>query len=161
VKLPHSILLIFSPTRPSKYEDGWILGPNDELLLWVPPANRSGLLDPFPRSRVMGLTHITELDFSNFKCGTEWMQCREPIEDGSRDLRLGRRSEEFKEVHLASVEGRFLTSLDNRNGTTERSGLGWAGRYPQHHTLLPELDFLRERARHAAPRAPAIRKHRA
>ena len=61
-------------------QDGWILGPNDELLLWVPPVNRSGLLDPFPTSRVMGPTHITELDFSNFKCGTEWMQCREPIE---------------------------------------------------------------------------------
>ena len=58
--------------------DGWILGPNEELLLWVPPVSRSGLLDPFPRSRVMGLTHTTELDFSNFKCGTEWMQCREP-----------------------------------------------------------------------------------
>ena len=61
-------------------QDGWILGPNDELILWVPPANRLGLLDPFPRRRVMGLTHITELDFSNFKCGTEWMQCREPTE---------------------------------------------------------------------------------
>ena len=59
-------------------QDGWIIGPNDELLLWVPPANRSGLLHQ--RIRVLGLTHITELDFSNFKCGTEWMQCREPIE---------------------------------------------------------------------------------
>ena len=68
------------PYPTFKIQDGWILGPNDELLLWVPPANRPGLLDPFPRSRVMGPTHITELDFSNFKCWMEWMQCREPIE---------------------------------------------------------------------------------
>ena len=66
------------PHPTFKIRDGWILGPNDEPLLWVPPANQSGLLNP--TSRVMGLTHITELDFSNFKCGTEWMQCREPIE---------------------------------------------------------------------------------
>ena len=59
-------------------QDGWVLGPNDEPLLWVPLANRSGLLNQ--RSRVLGFTHITELDFSNFKCGTEWMQCRESIE---------------------------------------------------------------------------------
>ena len=26
--------------------DGWILGPDDELLLWVPPANRTDLLTP-------------------------------------------------------------------------------------------------------------------
>ena len=66
------------PYSTFNIQDGWILGPNDELLLWVSPADRSALLDP--RSRVIGLTHITELDFSNFKCGTEWMQCREPIE---------------------------------------------------------------------------------
>ena len=32
--------------------DGSILGPEDELLLWVPPANRSDLLTPSSRSRI-------------------------------------------------------------------------------------------------------------
>ena len=82
---PHSDIAAQYPPHLFPYptfniQDGWILGPNDELLLWVPPANRLGLLDPFPRSRVLGHPLITELDFSNFKCGAEWMQCREPIE---------------------------------------------------------------------------------
>jgi WD40 repeat protein len=68
------------PKKTFEMRDGWILGPDKELLLWVPPVNRSGLVYPSSRSRVMGVTHITELDFSNFKCGTEWTQCREPME---------------------------------------------------------------------------------
>jgi hypothetical protein len=68
------------PNQTFTIRDGWILGPDDELLLWVPPANRSDLLTPSSRSRIMGVAHPTELDFSNFKCGMEWMQCREPID---------------------------------------------------------------------------------
>ena len=34
------------PNQTFKIHDGWILGPNDELLLWVPPANRCILLTP-------------------------------------------------------------------------------------------------------------------
>jgi WD40 repeat protein len=63
------------PNQTFTIRDGWILGPNDELLLWVPPAHRSDLLTPSSKSHIMGVTHPTELDFSNFKCGTEWMQC--------------------------------------------------------------------------------------
>lgn len=29
--------------QSSKLEDGWILGPNSELLFWVPPVVRAGL----------------------------------------------------------------------------------------------------------------------
>ena len=60
--------------------DGWILGPNGELLLWVPPMNRTDLLHPHSRSRILGVPSPTELDFSNFKCGTEWTQCWEPAD---------------------------------------------------------------------------------
>ena len=66
------------PDQTFTIHDSWILGPHDELLLWVPPANRSILLTPSSRSRTMGVAHPTELDFKNFKCGMEWMQCREP-----------------------------------------------------------------------------------
>ena len=68
------------PNQTFTTPDGWILGPNDELLLWVPPANRSDLLTPSSRSRIMGVANPTKLDFSNFKCGMEWMQCRGPID---------------------------------------------------------------------------------
>ena len=88
----HGVILYSHPDATAQYpshlfpnqtftiRDGWILGPNDELLLWVPPANRSDLLTPSSRSRIMGVAHPTELDFSNFKCGMEWMRCREPID---------------------------------------------------------------------------------
>ena len=67
------------PDQTFTIRNGWILGPDDELLLWVPPANCSDLLTPSSRSRIMGVAHPTELDFSNFKCGMEWIQCREPV----------------------------------------------------------------------------------
>ena len=54
--------------------------PDGELLLWVPPANRTDLLSPSSRSRILGVPSPTELDFSDFKCGTEWTHCREPID---------------------------------------------------------------------------------
>ena len=68
------------PNPKFTIHDGWILGPEDELLLWVPSANRTNLLTPSSKSRIMGVPHPTELDFSNFKCGMEWMQCRGHID---------------------------------------------------------------------------------
>ena len=68
------------PHQTFEIRRGWILGPNKELILWVPPANRTDLLSPNSRSRILGVAHPTELDFSNFKCGTEWAQCHEPID---------------------------------------------------------------------------------
>jgi len=65
------------PSHTFDMQDGWILGPNKELLLWVPGINRSNLYTP-SRSHILGVPP-TELDFSNFKCGTEWTQCRESI----------------------------------------------------------------------------------
>ena len=67
------------PSQTFKMRDGWILGPNDELLLWVPSSNRTGLVHPPWYCWQIG-AHITELDFRNFKCGTEWAQCHEPMQ---------------------------------------------------------------------------------
>ena len=66
------------PSQTFDMQDGWILGPNKELLLWVPGINRSNLYTPSSRSHILGVPP-TELDFRDFKCGTEWTQCREPI----------------------------------------------------------------------------------
>ena len=65
------------PYHTFNIHDGWILGPNEVLLLWVPPANHVDLLSSSSRSHILGVIHPTELDFSNFKCGTEWAQCHE------------------------------------------------------------------------------------
>lgn len=57
------------PLQTFRMQDGWIIGPNNELFLWVPPVNRSGLSHPSARSRIMGNTHITELDSSVSQTG--------------------------------------------------------------------------------------------
>lgn len=71
---PHHLF----PPQTFNIRDGWILGPNEELLLRVPPANRTDPLSPDSRSRILG-AHPTKLYFSNFNCGTEWAQCHELI----------------------------------------------------------------------------------
>ena len=53
-------------------EDGWIVGPQNELILWLPP----GLRNPFSTDSDV----INQIDFRGFKCGTEWMQCCKVIE---------------------------------------------------------------------------------
>ncbi|THH07431.1 hypothetical protein EW146_g9321, partial [Bondarzewia mesenterica] len=53
--------------------DGWIVGPRDELLFWVPPDLRLGLFWP-GNTAVIG-TPWTKLDLSRFAHGTEWTKC--------------------------------------------------------------------------------------
>ncbi|KAH9829364.1 WD40-repeat-containing domain protein [Rhodofomes roseus] len=54
-------------------EDGWIIGPQKELFLWVPPEYRAGLY--WPRMvAVMGV-HPVRLDFSRFAHGSTWTEC--------------------------------------------------------------------------------------
>ena len=53
-------------------EDGWIVGPQNELILWLPFGLRSGCFANFDA--------INQVDFRGFKCGTEWMQCHKVIE---------------------------------------------------------------------------------
>lgn len=49
-------------------EDGWITGPINELILWVPVGLRN-------KVAVYGPEVIDSIDFTNFKCGTEWTDC--------------------------------------------------------------------------------------
>ena len=58
---------------PELTEDGWIVGPNHELILWLPFGLRDSL-------RFADLDVINQVDFRGFKCGNEWMQCRKVIE---------------------------------------------------------------------------------
>jgi hypothetical protein len=54
-------------------EDSWIVGPNSELLFWVPPLHRSVLWRP-SNIAVIG-QHSTKIDFSRFVHGTSWARC--------------------------------------------------------------------------------------
>ncbi|KIM29937.1 hypothetical protein M408DRAFT_66929, partial [Serendipita vermifera MAFF 305830] len=57
-------------------DNGWIMGPNSELLFWVPPAIRPGLC-PLRNTMVIG-GDVTQLDLKNFIHGKSWTRCREP-----------------------------------------------------------------------------------
>lgn len=65
---------LFGSYRFNLKQDGWIRGSSGELLLWIPHEHRVGLRGPGVRE--LGAP-ITELSFEHFKCGTEWMECRQ------------------------------------------------------------------------------------
>jgi hypothetical protein len=56
-------------------DDGWILGPSDELILWVPAAYHASL--EYPHHRILG--NATRIDFQHLRCGKEWVRCHEPV----------------------------------------------------------------------------------
>ena len=57
-------------TDDSIMHDGWILGPNDELLFWVPPVLQKGI--SWPRTRLVIGAVSTKLDFKHFVHGEKW-----------------------------------------------------------------------------------------
>lgn len=57
--------------------DGWIRGGKGELFLWIPPTHRKNLCGP--TNRVIA-QHATELDFSHFKCGEDWVEVGKALE---------------------------------------------------------------------------------
>ncbi|KIM21690.1 hypothetical protein M408DRAFT_29334 [Serendipita vermifera MAFF 305830] len=59
-------------------QDGWILGPQSELLLWVPPTLRKGLYGP-RSTLVIGRCVKTPINFEYFVHGDEWTRCGESI----------------------------------------------------------------------------------
>ncbi|KIM25798.1 hypothetical protein M408DRAFT_73853, partial [Serendipita vermifera MAFF 305830] len=56
-------------------DDGWILGPNSELLFWVPPELRPKLC-PLRNKLVLG-GHATHLDLKHFVHGDAWTHCKD------------------------------------------------------------------------------------
>jgi hypothetical protein len=55
-------------------ENGWILGPHNRLLLWVPPMYFPGLYHPRTK-HLIGMASM-ELDLSNFAHGLLWESCK-------------------------------------------------------------------------------------
>lgn len=63
--------------RLPMHESGWIRDKKGDLLLWIPPSYRQDFTLSVPSSKVFGPAHVTELDFTDFKYGEDWTQCRD------------------------------------------------------------------------------------
>jgi WD40 repeat protein len=61
-------------TKSSRISDGWITGPNSELIFWVPHHNRDSLLIPSVFYR-LGRLVPTKLAFGQFEQGSSWTKC--------------------------------------------------------------------------------------
>jgi WD40 repeat protein len=70
--LPHHVVPGFEVGMTM--ENGWMQGPNSELLFWVPPTNRTGLW--WPRNTAVISSVVTVLDFRRFVHGDSWQHCR-------------------------------------------------------------------------------------
>jgi len=57
---------------PRGMADAWILGQDNELLIWVPVEHRKVLCLSYVE---MIWGRATKVDFSNFKFGPEWTEC--------------------------------------------------------------------------------------
>ena len=57
-----------------KLVNGWIMTVSSDLLLWVPPWNRQGLVWP-SNITVIGRSP-TELDLTDFVHGSKWESCK-------------------------------------------------------------------------------------
>lgn len=70
-------------TSFSLRDDGWMVGPNNQLLFWVPPASRQAFYSPWnalviPRGCV-------ELDLSRMAHGSHWQDCRGPTRRNTKE----------------------------------------------------------------------------
>jgi hypothetical protein len=63
-------------TDGSAMKDGWVLGPDSEILFWVPPTLRIGLLRPGSKLFI-GEAIATRLDLTSFVHGESWSLCKE------------------------------------------------------------------------------------
>ncbi|PVF91804.1 WD40 repeat-like protein [Serendipita vermifera] len=63
------------PINTWKMWNGWALGSNSELLFWVPPELRDGLLKPNTLC-IVGNLISTQLDLTSFVHGESWTDCR-------------------------------------------------------------------------------------
>ncbi|KIM32665.1 hypothetical protein M408DRAFT_312837 [Serendipita vermifera MAFF 305830] len=70
---PMGTALCFNET--SKIENGWVLGPNSELLFGVPHDLRLGLYHP-GSTLIIGQCLKTKLDMTAFVHGESWKQCK-------------------------------------------------------------------------------------
>ncbi|EJD08012.1 WD40 repeat-like protein [Fomitiporia mediterranea MF3/22] len=79
--IPRTIRGETSTTLPDEYttpnwtmsNDGWIIGERGELLIWIPPDQRTSVLRPH-NIAIPGAPFTTRLDFANAPIGTKWTE---------------------------------------------------------------------------------------
>jgi len=71
---PHCWGCTWGFTDNSMLSNGWISGPNSELIFWVPHRNRDALLIPSMIHK-LGVPIPTKLIFSEFYHGISWKKC--------------------------------------------------------------------------------------
>ncbi|KAI0029357.1 hypothetical protein K488DRAFT_56551 [Vararia minispora EC-137] len=62
----------------SPFHDGWIRGPQGQLVMWVPPEYRP-YMQLSPCVALLGGARVT-LDFEGSAHGTEWTKCYRSLE---------------------------------------------------------------------------------
>jgi hypothetical protein len=65
--------------------NGWVLGPNSELLFWVPPEWRDRLWRP-NNVAIISSSITTKLDLNDFVHGAAWTLCKEQLYSQSIQL---------------------------------------------------------------------------
>ena len=71
---PYCVSCTWGFPNNSTIHDGWISGPNSELIFWVPHRNRDALLMPSMIQK-MGVPLATKLTFDHFVQGDSWTKC--------------------------------------------------------------------------------------
>ncbi|KIM20491.1 hypothetical protein M408DRAFT_135359, partial [Serendipita vermifera MAFF 305830] len=69
----------------SEIQEGWVLGPDSELLFWVPPDLRAGLYRP-GNTLIISQLPTTKLDLTAFIHGESWAQCKRVYASGATRL---------------------------------------------------------------------------
>ena len=59
------------------FKEGWVMGPHDELVVWIPPEYCAGLWWP-RNSQVIGRCRVY-LDLNQFVHGMDWTKCYTPV----------------------------------------------------------------------------------
>ncbi|PVF92107.1 WD40 repeat-like protein [Serendipita vermifera] len=70
------LCILMTSTLLWRIVDGWVLGPDDELLFWVPPDLRDGLLLPHIVC-IIGKCIKTRINLDSFVHGDSWTLCRD------------------------------------------------------------------------------------
>ncbi|KAJ7455676.1 hypothetical protein B0H11DRAFT_1739667 [Mycena galericulata] len=70
---PSTLDLSACPITLPHTEESWIRGPNQELIMWVPPEYRSYLQLP-PHFITIASARVS-VDISRFVHGTQWVKC--------------------------------------------------------------------------------------
>lgn len=68
-----------SESLQKNHKGSWVLGPEGELIIWLPAYIQRGL--HWPGRQAIPSQRQMRIDFSRFKYGTSWMECYTPPDE--------------------------------------------------------------------------------